>query len=188
MVKTNITLGRVQGRPKYRQMIDVNQYCFEGFDFAAYDVASAEVKDEMILRAIECSLLDIAGMHGSDPEPIRKAAASTRECRFELRGYTKLSRFTRSRKLQLKVFQRYSRDGIEWGIDVASPKGEVLETICITPKTDSWRSAHDFRKSHWVGDRFVILDFLGKPTYTLEVGPLERRLLGGERRRTKRSP
>lgn len=186
MSKTNITLGRVQGQPRYRQWINVNEYHYEEFDFAAYDLASPEIKDDMVLSAIECSLLDIAASHGSDSEPIRKAAAATRECRFELRGYTKLSRFTRSRKLHIKVFQRYSRDGIAWGIDIASPKGEVFETHCITPKTDSTRSAYGYRKSHWVEDRFVILDFLGKPSYTLDVAPVERRLFGEDSRRTGR--
>jgi hypothetical protein len=186
MGKTNITLGYAQGKPRYRQLINVNEYYFEEFDFSAYDNAPPEEKDELTLGAIESSLLEIAKMHGSDSEPIRQAAAATRDCRFELKGYTKLSRFTRSRKLHLKVFQHFSRHGIEWGIDVASRKGTVLETLSITPKTDSWRSAHDFRKSHLRGDRFVILDFLGKTRYTLNVVTLERRLLGRERQPTER--
>lgn len=179
MAKTNITLGRAPGKPRYFQLINVNQYYFEEFDFATYDAATPEEKDELILSAIQRSLLDIATIHGSDSEPIRNAAESTRGCGFELKGYTKLSRFTPSRKLHLKVFQRYSRGGIEWGIDIASPKGQVFETLCITAKTDSWRSAHEFRKSHWAGDQFVILDFQGKPTYTLNAETLEHRLLDG---------
>lgn len=179
MAKTNITLGCIEGKPRYSRLNDVNQYCFQEFDFAGYDLASSEEKDELVLGAIECSLLDIAENHGADSIPIRAAAEATRKCKFDLKGYTKLSRFTKSRKLHLKVFQRLSRHGIGWGIDVATAKGQVLETVWITDKTDSWRSAHAFRKSHWDGDRFVIVDFLGKPSYTLNAGPLERRLLSG---------
>jgi len=172
LVKTNITLGRVEGEPKYSRLLNVNQYYFEGFDFDAYDAASPEERDSLILDAIERSLLDIAQRHGSELEPIRRAAAATRECGFDLRGYTKLSRFTPSRKLQIKVFQRVSREGIEWGIDVASAKGVLLQTFAITRKTDAWRSAHDYRKSRWDGECFVILDFLGMPQYTLNVATL----------------
>jgi hypothetical protein len=96
MAKTNITLGRRQGKPRYCQKINVNEYYFEEFDFAAHDIASPEEKDELILKAIECSLCDIARCHGSSSGPILEAAAATRECGFELRGYTKLSRFTPS--------------------------------------------------------------------------------------------
>jgi hypothetical protein len=51
MAKTNITLGRVQGQPQYRQLINVNEYSFEEFDFATYDCAAAKEKDELILSA-----------------------------------------------------------------------------------------------------------------------------------------
>lgn len=178
--KIGITLGHTDGRPRYAQLINVSEYYFEDFDFVPYDIASATEKDCMILSAIEKSLLDIASQFKADPQPIREAAEATRRCGFELKGYTKLSRFTKSRKLHLRVFQRLAREGISWGIDISTPKGDILETVWITKKIDAWRSAHAYRKSFWRGDDFVIVDFLGEPTFELGVASLESRLLAGK--------
>ena len=129
MGKTNLCLGSRNGDEQYEQLIDVNIYYVEGFDFRTYFTASAHDRDEMLLTALERGMLDIAGRSGADPVPIRNAIAETRACGCERRYVIKrLSRMTKSRKLKLNVFRHLFHGGESWGIDIANRKGQVLET------------------------------------------------------------
>jgi hypothetical protein len=85
MAKTNLTLGPRNGDLRYAQLIDVNVYYVEKFDFRAYFAASSHERDEMLLAALEKGLLDIARRSGGDANPIRKAIADTRACGCERR-------------------------------------------------------------------------------------------------------
>jgi hypothetical protein len=177
MGKTNIVLGAIPGKPRYCQSIATNDFILDEFDRDAYQAASPEEKDKIVLAAIESSLLEIACDFNADPEPIRTAAARTRECNFELKRESKLSRSTKSRRLRLCVFQHLSREGIRWGIDLCNRQGTVLRTLMIDARSNSWDSAHDYRKSFWKGSDFVVVDFLDKETYRLNVAPLEAELV-----------
>lgn len=178
MAKTNLTLGPRNGDRQYAQLIDVNIYYVEDFDFRAYFAASTHERDEMLLTALEKGLLDIAGRSGADAEPIRKAIAETRASGCERRYVIKrLSRMTRSRKLKLNVFRHVVHGSESWGIDIANRKGQVLETLWIAEKTDWFRAGNDYRRSMLKGDNFVILDFIGRQSYKLNVAKVEAKLL-----------
>ena len=168
MAKTNLTLGPRNGDRQYAQLIDVNIYYVEDFDFRAYFAASTHERDEMLLAALEKGLLDIAGRSGANAEPIRKAIADTRASGCERRYVIKrLSRMTRSRR----------HGGESWAIDIANRKGEVLDTRWIAEKTDWFRAGNNFRRSMLKGDNFVLLDFIGRQSYKLNVAQIEDRLL-----------
>lgn len=178
MAKTNLTLGPKNGNKQYAQLIDVNIYYVEDFDFRAYFVAPTHERDEMLLSALEKGLLDIARRSGADAEPIRKAIADTRACGCERRFVIKrLSRMTKSRKLKLNVFRHVFHGGESWGIDIASRKGEVLETRWIAEKTDWFRAGNSYRRSMLKGDNFLLLDFIGRQSYKLDVAKIESKLL-----------
>jgi hypothetical protein len=178
MAKTNLTLGPRNGDRQYAQLIDVNIYYVEDFDFRAYFAASSQVRDEMLLAALEKGLLDIAARTSADPEPIRKAIADTRACGCERRYVIKrLSRMTKSRRLKLNVFRHVFHGGESWGIDIANRKGEVLERRWIAEKTDWFRAGNNYRRSMLKEDNFVLLDFIGRQTYKLNVAKIEDKLL-----------
>jgi hypothetical protein len=183
MAKTNLTLGPRNGDKQYAQLIDVNIYYVEDFDFRAYFAASTRERDEMLLAALEKGLLDIAGRSGADPEPIRKAIADTRACGCERRYVIKrLSRMTKSRGLKLNVFRHVFHGGESWGIDIANRKGQVLETRWIAEKTDWFRAGNNYRRSMLKGDNFVLLDFIARQSYKLNVAKIEGKLLAERRR------
>jgi|SRR5579884_2252717 len=122
--------------------------------------------------------LDIARRSGADAEPIRKALAATRACGCERRYVIKrLSRMTKSRRLKLNVFRHVFHGGESWGIDIANRKGQVLETRWIAKKTDSFRASNHYRRSLLKGDNFVLLDFIGRQSYKLNVAKIEGKLL-----------
>jgi hypothetical protein len=176
--KTNLTFGPSGGRPRYRRLLNVNEYFVEDFDFVAHTIADTRYRDEMILVAIETSLLDIASKFDADPEPIQKAISYTRSCGCERRGVLpRLSRLTKSRRLKLNVFRHIFHGGESWGIEITNRKGELLETVWIAEKTDWLRARYNYRRSILKGDKFVILDWIGREVYKLDAGKLEARLL-----------
>jgi hypothetical protein len=178
MAKTNLTLGPQNGDRQYAQLINVNIYYVEDFDFRAYFAASTHERDEMLLAALEKGLLDIAGRSGADAEPIRKAIAATRDCGCERRYVIKrLSRMTKSRRLKLNVFRHVFHGGESWGIDIANRKRQVLETRWIAEKTDWYRAGNNYRRSMLKGENFVLLDFIGRQSYKLNVAKIEGKLL-----------
>jgi hypothetical protein len=178
MGKTNLTLGPSKGKPQYSQLINVNIYFVEDFDFRAYFAGSLAERNEMLLSALETSLLDIASRSHADPAPIRTAISESRHCGCE-RRYTipRLSKCTRSRALKLNVFRHVFTGGESWGIDITNRKGQVLQIEWIAKKTDFFRAAHDFRRSSIGGNEFVIVDFLGRETYKLNLVELEAKLI-----------
>lgn len=176
--KTNLTLGPRNGDRQYAQLLNVNVYYVEDFDFRAYFAASSHVRDEMLLAALENGLLDIAARSSADPEPIRKAISDTRACGCERRYVIKrLSRMTKSRRLKLNVFRHVFHGGESWGIDIANRKGEILDTRWIAEKTDWFRAGNDYRRSMLNEDNFVLLDFIGRQSYKLNVAKIEGKLL-----------
>ncbi|QDT39338.1 hypothetical protein [Stratiformator vulcanicus] len=176
MAKTNIFIGPAVDEPKYHQALNVNIYHFEGFDENLFQGSSRSHRDEMMLEAIEASLLDIALDFDADPAPIKKAADATRDCKFDLKVESKLSRSTKSRRLRLCVYCRMRREGIEWGIDIKNRKREVLDTIVIDADSNLLRSSYDYRKSNWKGTEFVIRDFVDQETFRIDAAPLESKL------------
>ena len=183
MAKANLTLGPRNGDKKYEQLIDVNIYYVEDFDFRAYRTASTHERDEMLLAALENGLLDIAGRSGADPKPIRKAITDTRACGCEHRYVIKrLSRMTKSRRLKLNVFRHVFHGGESWGIDIANRKGVVLGTRWIAEKTDWFRAGNNYRRSMLKGDNFILLDFIARQSYKLNVAKIEGKLLVGRGR------
>jgi hypothetical protein len=179
MAKTNLTLGPRNGEQPYLQLIDVNIYYVEDFDFRAYFAASTHERDEMLLAALEKGLLDIAARSGADPEPLRKAISETRVCGCERRYVlSKLSRLTKSRRLKLNVFRHVFHGGESWGIDFTNRKGQVLDTRWIAKQTDWFRAGNNYRRSMLKGDNFVLIDFLGRQSYKLNVAKIEGKLIG----------
>jgi hypothetical protein len=179
MAKTNLTLGPRNGDKQYAQLINVNIYYVEDFDFRAYFAVATHERDEMLLSALEKGLLDIASRSGADTEPIRKAIAGTRACGCERRYIIKrLSRMTKSRRLKLNVFRHVFHGGESWGIDIANRKGQVLETRWIAEKTDWFRGGNNYRRSMLKGDNLVLLDFLDRQSYKLNVAKIEDKLIG----------
>jgi hypothetical protein len=53
MAKTNLTLGPRNGDRQYAQLVDVNIYYVDDFDFRAYFTASTQGRYEMLLAALE---------------------------------------------------------------------------------------------------------------------------------------
>ncbi|HRX83367.1 MAG TPA: hypothetical protein P5307_30090, partial [Pirellulaceae bacterium] len=159
MGKTNLYLGPRGDKPQYQQLINVNAYYLEEFDFDGYFASTEREREETILNAIESSLADIARRFDADPTPIHQAADSTRKCGF-CRKYVikRLCRSTRSRKLRLNVFREVRHGGERWGIDFTNRSGDVVQTRWITESTYRWESAYDYRSSVWKEDCFVILD------------------------------
>lgn len=184
MGKTNLYVGPRGDDVQYKQLINVNEYFFEPFDFGQFFAGNDRDGEEMILNAIEVGLADIAAQFDADSEPIHDAANATRECGFR-RKYTanKLCRSTKSRKLRLNVFRELVFGGERWGIDFTNQRGDVVETRWIAESTNYWAAAHDYRKSLWKGEHFVILDFLGRQKYKVNVGPIERKLFKPEKDR-----
>jgi hypothetical protein len=154
-------------------------YYVEDFDFRAYFASSIRKRDEMLLSVLENALLDIASRCKADPEPIRKAVLDTRACGGERRYVISgLSRLTKSRRLKLNVFRHVFQGGESWGIDITARKGKLLATRWIAKKTDWFRAGYNYRRSMLKGDNFVVLDWIGRQTYKLDVRKLEARLLG----------
>jgi hypothetical protein len=178
MAKTNLTLGPRNGDRHYAQLLNVNIYYVEDFDFRAYFAASTQERDEMLLAALEKGLLDIAGRSSANAEPIRKAIAETRACGCERRYIIKrLSRMTKSRMLKLNVFRHVLHGAESWGIDITNRKGDVLETRWIAEKTDWFRAGNNYRRSMLKGDNFILLDFIGRQSYKLNVAKIEGKLV-----------
>ena len=89
-----------------------------------------------------------------------------------------MSRLTKSRKLKLNVFRHICHEGERWGIDIIDRKGTLLQSRW-TAKRANWRQAgQDYRGSALRGDNFVLLDFLGRQSYKLNVIQLEVKILG----------
>lgn len=162
--KTNLVLGPIPSDPRYLRLEDVNQFVLSEFDRDRYYASGAAEQDEMVLAALETCLLEIALEHGADARAIRQAASKTRECGFALKRESKLSRSTSSRRVRLHVFQHLSRGGNKWTLEVRTRGGEHLDTVVIGD-SNAWDAAHDYRKSKWVGDEFVITDFLGRISF-----------------------
>src|SRR5262249_22752154 len=118
---------------------------------------------------------------GADAEPIRKAIADPRACGCERRYVIKrLSRMTKSRRLKLNGFRHVFHGGESWGI--ADRKSQVLETRWIAEKTDWFRAGNNYRRSMLKGDNFVLLDFIGRQSYKLNVAKIEGKLVREQRR------
>lgn len=183
MAKTNLELGQSGKGPQYQQLIDVNRYFVEDFDFRTYFRASTEKRNEMLLAALENGLLDIASRFKADPEPIREAISKTRACGCERRyAIAKLSRLTKSRRLKLNVFRHIFHGGESWGIDVFDRKGQLLATQWIAKATNALKAAYSYKRSLFKGDNFVILDWIGRQSYKLNVVKLEGKLLESQGR------
>ncbi len=85
---------------------------------------------------------------------------------------------TKSRRLKLNIFRHVFHGAESWGIDIANRKGEVLESRWIAEKTDWFRAGNNYRRSALKGDNFVLLDFIGRQSYKLNVAKIEGKLLG----------
>jgi hypothetical protein len=179
MAKMNLELGPKGAHAQYEQVMGVNLYFVEDFSFRAYFAASTKRRDEMLLSVLEKGLLDIAARSGADPQPIRRAIRETRACGCEHRYViSRISRLTRSRRLKLNVFRHVFHGGESWGVDITNRKGEVLNTLWIAKRTNWFRASSNYRRSVIKGNNFVVLDWIGRQTFKLNVVELERRLIG----------
>ena len=120
-------------------------------------------RDELLLAALERSVLDLAARFGADPEPLRATVTATRAAGSE-RRYTiaRMSKLSRSRKLKLNVIRHIFHGGESWAVEVADRKGRLLTTRWIAKRTDYGRAAYDFKRSELRGEDFVVRDWLGK--------------------------
>lgn len=178
--KTNLMLGPRGNHPQYWKALGVNEYFVEDFDFQAFFDSSTQGQDDILLKILEESLLDIANRSNADPAPIQKAIAATRACGCERRGILpRLSRMTRSRKLKLNVVRHIFHGGEAWDLEIVNRKDEVLlKRSLLGRKPWAWmRAEYDFRRSILKGDNFVVLGLRGIQTYRLNVKKLEERLL-----------
>lgn len=174
--KTNLLLGPRGVEKQYLQLLNVNKYFVEDFDFEAYFAATIKAKDELLLISLERGLLDIATKHNADPTPIRHAIFQTRQCGGERRYVIdRMSRASRSRKLRLKVWRHIFREGESWSVDICDGKGAVLQTQWIAERTNFLDAAYNYKRTSMNGDEFVILDWLGQPTYSIDLKSLENR-------------
>src|SRR5262249_5526658 len=127
---------------------------------------------------LERALLDIAARNNADPEPIRKAISETRACGCERRYViARMSRLTKSRRYKLNVFRHVFHSGENWGIDIINRKGEILETRWIARNTDWLQASYHYRRSMLKGNKFVVLDWMGRQSYKLDLVKLEAKLI-----------
>ena len=175
MAKTNITCGFADGQDIYAQLINVNRFYVEDFDFQFYAASTKEERENIVLETIKNSLIAIAKNHGSEIQPIIDAYQSVLDSNFYLKIETKLSRSTKSRRLRLKVIREIRHSGEDWYINVCSRKGEVYERVVILENLMVSQGLHMFRKSYWDCSSLIIVDHVGKESFQLDVLPLEEK-------------
>ncbi len=122
-VKVQITCGPRGDEPKCQQMLGSTEYFNEGFDFNFYYDQPPCDRQEVILRLIEDSFIDI--MSYCDPLEgtrfqLRDTVAAVREHDFALSIPShKLSRSAPGRKVRVNVFRNLSHElGEVWSIRV----------------------------------------------------------------------
>lgn len=175
MGKTNIECGPANGQKTYMQLIDVNQYYVEDFDFKEYSNSAKEKQQNIILNTIKESLLCIAKQHNVKTEPIEFAYQKVIESKFGLTIETKLGRSTKSRRLRLKVIREIKYGAEDWYINLCAKDGKVLEKVFIAQQLMITEGLHQYRKSLWQGSNFIIVDHVASETFRLDVQPLEEK-------------
>ncbi len=141
------------------------EICRDDFDVAAFWASSIAEQDEIALRLVETSLIELAEYVQVDPAPACAAAQATREAGFRhVREYQKASRQHPGNQLMAKVFITYRRGG--WGTEAEvrffDRRKNLLGTERIL-KDELWSSVYfDLWRGEWRDDTFEIVDRVGK--------------------------
>src|SRR5262249_1983706 len=107
------------------------------------------------------------------------AISRTRACGGEFKYViSRLSRQSKSRRLKFNVFRHIHHDGESWGVEITNRKGQILRAEWIAEKTNWYRSGYAYWHSILKGDNYVVLDFLKRQSFKLNMAKIEAKLLG----------